>query len=70
VLECPGITAAVEDGDELEVNLDTGEIKNLTRGQVLQARPPEGFLKSMLECGGLIPFLQSPQGREFLNRAG
>lgn len=69
VLECPGIGATVEDGDQLQVNVDTGEIKNLTRGSSISARPPEGFLKSMLQHGGLIPFLQTPEGQRFLNRA-
>ncbi len=39
VLECKGIFNAVEAGDEIEADLSTGVIRNLTSGTVLQAPP-------------------------------
>jgi 3-isopropylmalate/(R)-2-methylmalate dehydratase small subunit len=40
VLECPGITKLVNKGDELEVDILTRAIKNLTTGAVAQAEKP------------------------------
>ncbi len=58
VVECTGISKAVENGDELSVDFEKGEIHNLTRGQTLQGfRLPE-FILEILSDGGLIENLQ------------
>jgi len=43
-------------GDELEVDLDTGEIKNLTRGGVYHAKPYPEFMAELINAGGLIEY--------------
>ena len=55
LLECPGITDGVSDGDELEVDVQKGEIINKTTGASFKAREVDPFLMKMLEAGGLIP---------------
>jgi 3-isopropylmalate/(R)-2-methylmalate dehydratase small subunit len=55
LLECPGITAGVSDGDILSVDISAGLIRNETTGKEFQAKPVDPFLKNMLEVGGLIP---------------
>lgn len=55
LLECPGITAGVNDGDILSVDLDQGRVINETTGQEFQAKPVDPFLREMLAAGGLIP---------------
>ena len=55
LLECPGITDGVSDGDQLEVDIETGEIINKTTGATFKAREVDPFLMKMLEAGGLIP---------------
>ena len=54
LLECPGITSIVSDGDTVEANIKTGEVKNINTGKTLKARPIAPFLMEMLEAGGLI----------------
>ena len=54
LLECPGITGIVSDGDIVEANIKTGEVKNISTGKILHARPIAPFLMEMLEAGGLI----------------
>ncbi|MGH9104075.1 MAG: 3-isopropylmalate dehydratase small subunit [Acidimicrobiales bacterium] len=54
LLECPGISEAVEDGDVLEVDIGEATVVNERSGQVLGARPVDSFLMTMLEAGGLI----------------
>ncbi len=56
LMECPGITSHVSDGDRMSVDMATGEIRNETTGQVLKARPVDPFLMEMLKAGGLIEF--------------
>ena len=58
VLECPGITDMVERGDELEVDIQAGKIKNLTNGKEAQAQPPYAFLLERWEAGGMIEWIK------------
>lgn len=64
VLECPGISERVADGDRLSVDLRTGEIVDQATGVSLQAQPPAPFLLQMLEAGGLIPLAGRLAGEE------
>jgi 3-isopropylmalate/(R)-2-methylmalate dehydratase small subunit len=68
-LVCPGITAFVEEGEELRVNIVTGEVENLTRGgriraeawpedsppfQILMAGGFENFMRAKLRAAGMV----------------
>ncbi|MDD4748414.1 MAG: 3-isopropylmalate dehydratase small subunit [Methanosarcinaceae archaeon] len=55
VLECPD-TDRIEDGDELEVDLATGIIKNRTKGETYQATPLPKFVCELVDKGGLIEY--------------
>lgn len=55
LMECPGITGGVSDGDIIEADMETGAVVNQTTGAVFQARPVDPFLVRMLNIGGLIP---------------
>ena len=54
ILECPGITEHVNDGDMIRVDFESGTIVNETTGQEFQAKPTPPFLLEMLKAGGLI----------------
>jgi 3-isopropylmalate/(R)-2-methylmalate dehydratase small subunit len=56
ILECPEASEATEMGDDLEVDLALGEIRNLTRGKTFHARPYPNFMRGIIEKGGLIPY--------------
>ena len=58
VVECNGISKAVENGDELAVDLDKGEVRNTTKGNTLQATKLPAFILEILSDGGLIENLQ------------
>ncbi|MBO8153850.1 3-isopropylmalate dehydratase small subunit [Thermovirga sp.] len=64
VLVVPEITKKVKDGDELEVNLDTGEIKNLTTGEVMHGDAVTDLEKEIMAYGGLIPYLKAQAAKE------
>jgi 3-isopropylmalate/(R)-2-methylmalate dehydratase small subunit len=58
VIECPGAASAIDSGDELEIDLSSGAIQNLTKGSVLQGIPIPDFLLEMMKAGGLIAYLK------------
>ncbi|MBI3076447.1 MAG: 3-isopropylmalate dehydratase [Deltaproteobacteria bacterium] len=66
ILECPGITEQVREGDELDVDVEAGLVRNLTLGQTIQAVPPPPFLRGMLKAGGLHAYLEL-HGGEFVS---
>jgi 3-isopropylmalate/(R)-2-methylmalate dehydratase small subunit len=57
ILESAEASQAVNDGDELEVNFDTGEIKDLTTGQVFMAKPFPEFIKKIIAADGLVGYI-------------
>ena len=56
LLECPEAVAATAAGDELEVDLATGQIKNVTRGAEFSAKPYPEFMSELIAAGGLIEY--------------
>jgi len=67
VFICDGVAGAFEEGDLSRVNLETGEITNLTRGITLkgEALPPDSPPAQILRAGGLDAFMrqESAEGR-------
>ena len=59
LLECPGILKKVKTKDELEIDLETGEIKNLTNGETIQGHPLSGLESEITEAGGLLNYLKN-----------
>jgi 3-isopropylmalate/(R)-2-methylmalate dehydratase small subunit len=58
ILEVPGISTKVETGDELEVDANTGRIRNLSKGTEIQGAPLSGLEKEIMTTGGLFSFLK------------
>jgi 3-isopropylmalate/(R)-2-methylmalate dehydratase small subunit len=58
VIELPGITNKVKQGDELEVDLKVGYVRNLTTGETIKFAPYPDFLLEIIEADGLYPLLK------------
>ncbi len=58
ILESPEAAAAIETGDELEIDLEKGAIINCASGESYQAQPVPRFMQSLLDAGGLVPYVQ------------
>jgi 3-isopropylmalate/(R)-2-methylmalate dehydratase small subunit len=58
-IECPGVSSIVEEGHELEVDLESGRVWNLTNGAARTFAPFSDHAIAILEKGGLIPYLKS-----------
>ena len=61
-LACPGIHAACEEGDEIEFDLATGLVRNLTRESELHAPPYTRDMLAIVERGGLMEVLRERFG--------
>jgi len=55
LVECD--TDAINEGDELEVDLAKGIVRNLTRGVELKSNPLPPVMLKILSDGGLLPHL-------------
>lgn len=58
ILECPEAAAAIAEGDEVEVDFDTGVITDKTSGKTFQAEPFPDFIKDIINAGGLLKSLK------------
>lgn len=59
IVECPEIIGITEDGDEIEVDLATGRVRNLTKAKEAQAVAFPDFMRELLSAGGLVPYLRT-----------
>lgn len=62
ILETSDAPSLASKGDELEVNLETGVIKNLTTGKSYQANPYPEFMLGIMRAGGLIEYTKEKLG--------
>ena len=58
ILECDEAAKNIENGDEVEVDFDTGIITDKTKGQTYQAQPFPDFMKEIINAGGLLKSLK------------
>jgi 3-isopropylmalate/(R)-2-methylmalate dehydratase small subunit len=56
ILECEEAVDKTRAGDTLEVELSTGEIRNITRGLTFKAKPFPDFMLKLIKAGGLIEY--------------
>jgi 3-isopropylmalate/(R)-2-methylmalate dehydratase small subunit len=61
ILECPEAVQGIEAGDEVQVDLQTGLIKNLTKKLQFKARPFPPFMQELIQAGGLISYVKRRQ---------
>ncbi len=55
LLECAQADE-IEQGDELEVELEKGEINDITKNKVFKAEPYPDFMLQLISTGGLIEY--------------
>ena len=60
---CPGVTDLFTEGDEAEIDLDAGVVRNLTTGEELDAEPLPAAIQDIFDQGGLIEqYRNDPEG--------
>ncbi len=58
ILECDEAAKDIENGDEVEVDFDTGVITDKTKGKTYKAEPFPDFIKDIINAGGLLKSLK------------
>ncbi len=57
-IECPEAISQISAGDEVEIDLAGGRLRNLTRGTESGFVPLSDFARELIEDGGLLPHIQ------------
>lgn len=59
LVECPEAHARVRDGDELEVDMSRGVVRNVTQGAAYAAQPIPEFMQRLVTSGGLVGYVRA-----------
>ena len=54
ILECEEASNAIENGDQVEIDFDTGIITNLSKNETYSAIPFPAFIKEIIDANGLL----------------
>lgn len=54
ILECPEASSDIDEGNEVEIDFDTGVITNVTKGKSYKAAAFPPFMQEIISAGGLI----------------
>ena len=58
ILECQEASEDIDAGNEVEVDFDTGVIKNKTKGKEYQAVAFPPFMQEIINSGGLVEYIK------------
>ena len=53
IVECEAAARGIANGDQVEVDLEGGKVRNLTQGTEFEFAPLVGMAKTLVEAGGL-----------------
>ena len=54
IIECPEAAEGIQDGDNVEIDFDTGIITDKTTGKTYQGNPFPEFIKNIINKNGLL----------------
>ena len=57
ILECPEAAEAINEGDEVKVDFDSGIITDVTTNQTFHAVPFPPFMQELIAQGGLVNYV-------------
>lgn len=57
IIECPEAAGAIQAGDHVSVNFDTGIITNESTGESYQGEAFPPFMQEIISAGGLFPYI-------------
>ena len=59
IITCPEAAAEINAGDELEVDVENGVIKNLTQGKEYQGETFPPFIQEIITAGNLLNYVKA-----------
>lgn len=57
IIECKEAAHDIDDGDEVEVDFDTGLITDITKGTTYQGQAFPAFMQKIIDCEGLVNYI-------------
>lgn len=57
IIECPEASRGIEQGDQVEVDFDSGVITNKTKGETYQGQAFPEFMQKIIAAEGLINYI-------------
>ena len=57
IIECPEAAQAIEAGDVVEVDFDSGVITDVTKGTTYQGQAFPPFMQKIIDCEGLVNYI-------------
>lgn len=63
ILECEEASNAIENGDKVEIDFDTGIITNLSKNETYSAIPFPAFIKEIIDANGLLNAIKAKAGK-------
>ncbi len=58
IFESPYAVDYINEGDEIEVDMDTGKIVNLTKKKTFHSQPIPPFMQELINTGGLMEWVK------------
>ena len=58
IIESAEAASKIENGDEVEINFDTGAIKNITKNETYKGQPYPEFIQKIVQSGGLVNYVK------------
>ena len=59
ILECEEAADAIAEGNDVQVDFDSGIITDITNGKTYQAQPFPPFIQKIIRSGGLLQSLKA-----------
>ncbi len=61
IIECKEAAEGIETGDEVEIDFDSGTIRNLTKGTSYQGQAFPPFMQKIIASEGLVNYINAQQ---------
>ncbi|MDR3195567.1 MAG: 3-isopropylmalate dehydratase small subunit [Endomicrobium sp.] len=58
ILESQEAVKSIKNGDEIEINLNKGAIRNITQNKMYQSHPFPEFMQRIVKSGGLLGYIK------------
>lgn len=59
IIECPQASQGIEDGDEVEIDFDSGMIYNRTKGTEFKGQAFPEFMQKIIKAEGLVNYINN-----------
>lgn len=63
IIESKEASEKIDDGDEVEIDFSTGDIKNISKNEVYKGQPYPEFIQKIINSQGLVNYVRSMEDK-------